>query len=69
MRLFEKRFCFARRQRPLGALQLSGELLAYDGQFVWGFDADPYAAVADFHDGYCDFVANENPLANLSTEN
>ena len=59
----------ARRQRLLGALQLVGQFFAHDGQLGRGFDADPHAAVADLDHGHGDLVADENPLADFSTEN
>jgi hypothetical protein len=57
-----------RCERAFGALKLLGQFLAHDGQFGRRFDADAHAAVADFYDGDRDLVADQDPLANFSTE-
>jgi len=57
------------RERALGALQLGRQLLAHDGQLGRRFNADPHAAVADLDDRHGNLIADENPLADFSTEN
>lgn len=54
---------------PIGFVHGFGELFADDGHFGGRFDADADAAIAQLDHGDGDFVADENTLANFSTEN
>ena len=55
--------------RLLDTVELRREFFANDGQFGRRVDANSHAAVADFYDGDGDLIANENSLADFSTEN
>jgi hypothetical protein len=57
------------RSGLLIAPQFVRQLFAHHGELGWRFDTDPHATVANFHHGDCDSVADENPLADFSTEN
>ncbi len=67
--LFADTLCLTRCERPFGALQLLGQFFAHDRHFGRRFDADPHAAMANFDHRDRDLVADQNPLADFSTEN
>lgn len=64
-----QRIRIARRQFPLSSIQFGRQLFANDRHFGWRFDTNPHAAMPNLYDGDGNFVADEYPLADLSTEN
>jgi hypothetical protein len=61
--------CGFASQFAFRAVQLVGQLLANDGQLGWRFNANPNSAVTQLNDRHGDLIADENSLANLTTEN
>ena len=68
-RLFSDALCLPRRNRAFGAFQLLGQFFAYNGQLGRRLDANAHAAMTYFHNGDRDLVADQDPLADFSTEN
>ena len=67
--LFGDRLRLTRSERAFGALQLLGQFFTHHGQLLRCFDANPHTTMANFDDGNRNLVANQNPLADFSTEN